>query len=51
MRTKNNKVILGKFRLGENAFPSSKEKREKIESEIASINKKIASIRKQKSKE
>ncbi|MFD0714770.1 hypothetical protein [Paenibacillus sp. GCM10027626] len=46
MKSKNSKVIRGKFRLGENAFPSSKEKREKIMRDVERINRMAAENRK-----
>ncbi|MFB5269557.1 hypothetical protein ACE41H_22620 [Paenibacillus enshidis] len=46
MKENHRKVIRGKFRFGENAFPSSKEKREKIMRDVERINRK--SVQKKK---
>ena len=37
MKSKKNKVIRGMFQYGESAFPSSKDKREKIMREVEEI--------------
>jgi hypothetical protein len=42
------KVVRGKFRLGENQFPSSREKTMKIVQDIARINRKMAEKRSRK---
>jgi hypothetical protein len=46
VKAKNSKVIRGKFRLGENAFPTSKDKREKIMRDVERINRKSSQPRK-----
>lgn len=45
MTQKKETVIRGKFRLGENAFPSSREKTERIMKEVAEINKRWSKIK------
>lgn len=40
VKSKNDKVIRGRFRLGENALPSSKDKREKIMRDLERIMRK-----------
>lgn len=45
MTRKKENLIRGKFRLGENAFPSSREKTERIMKEIDEINKKWSKIK------
>lgn len=44
VKSKNDKVVRGRFRLGENAFPSSKDKREKIMRDVERIMKKCPQI-------
>ncbi|MBE9914598.1 hypothetical protein G8C92_11200 [Paenibacillus donghaensis] len=50
MKDKNNRVIRGKFRLGENAFSSAKEKRERIMRDVERINSKFNSSKEMKGK-
>ncbi|WP_162551062.1 hypothetical protein [Paenibacillus tepidiphilus] len=46
MKSKESKVIRGKFRSGENTFPSARERREAIMTDVERIAKKSAESKK-----
>lgn len=46
MKSKKSKVVRGKFRLGENAFPSARQRREDIMADVDRVVKKSTELKK-----